>query len=225
MMTDKTTLRVGLDDAPPSPIQIGGPETGDFQGFEADLLNELGKRLGVGLQYRRSFWSEIVRELAAGELDIICSAATVTEERKLDADFCTPHLRLSLAVVKRADSPEGKELRGLRVGVRRGTTAEGYVEGRGVAPAAVSESNEELYEALAGGELDAVVDDSPVARYFADLKPGLRYMGPLEGTEGAYAIMVQKGNRELRGRINEALASMDMEGFLREIRGRWLKEN
>ena len=41
-------------------------------------------------------------------------------------DFCTPHLRLTLAVVTRADDPAGACLDGRRVGVRAGTTAEAY---------------------------------------------------------------------------------------------------
>jgi ABC-type amino acid transport substrate-binding protein len=30
-------LRVGIDDAPPVPMQMGRPESGDFRGYEVDL--------------------------------------------------------------------------------------------------------------------------------------------------------------------------------------------
>jgi ABC-type amino acid transport substrate-binding protein len=88
------TLLVGLDDAPPAPIQIGSPETGDFRGYEVDLLRNLARRLNVQLRYRRALWSTLIRELASGRLDIICSAATVTEDRRREVDFCRPHLAL-----------------------------------------------------------------------------------------------------------------------------------
>jgi hypothetical protein len=89
---DGRTILVGVDDAPPAPIQIGSPERGDFRGYEVDLLCEMEKRLGTQLRYRRALWSVIVSELTSGGLDIVCSAATVTEERKHEVDFCRPHL-------------------------------------------------------------------------------------------------------------------------------------
>ena len=82
---------VGLDDAPPIPMQIGTPEKGNFRGYEAALLEEVAHRLGVQLRYRRAYWSVIVDELVAGDIDVICSAATVTEDRCRQADFCEPH--------------------------------------------------------------------------------------------------------------------------------------
>jgi polar amino acid transport system substrate-binding protein len=94
-------LLVGIDDAPLVPMQQGSPETGDFRGYEVDLLETLGQRLGLVIQYRLAFWSTIIRELVVGRLDVVCSAATVTVERSQEVDFCNPHLALSLAVVPR----------------------------------------------------------------------------------------------------------------------------
>jgi ABC-type amino acid transport substrate-binding protein len=34
-------VRVGTDDAPPVPMQLGNPETADFRGYEVDLLGEV----------------------------------------------------------------------------------------------------------------------------------------------------------------------------------------
>jgi len=35
---------VGIDDASPVPVQLGNPETGDFRGYEVDLLGEIARR-------------------------------------------------------------------------------------------------------------------------------------------------------------------------------------
>jgi glutamine transport system substrate-binding protein len=100
MMANRT-VRVGIDDAPPAPMQLGNPDAGDFRGYEVDLLEEIGRRVGFRLSFRRALWSVIIRELMAGDVDLVCSAATVTAEREREVDFCVPHLRLALAVVKR----------------------------------------------------------------------------------------------------------------------------
>ena len=72
-------LRIGIDDAPPVPMQIGTPESGDFHGYEVDLLQKLAERLDFTIQYRRVLWSALVGELSSGNLDLVCSAATVTQ--------------------------------------------------------------------------------------------------------------------------------------------------
>ena len=215
-------LLVGIDDAPPVPMQQGSPEAGDFRGYEVDLLEALAQRLGVALRYRRTFWSAVVGELAAGRLDAVCSAATVTAERSQAVDFCNPHLALSLAVVTRAGDSAATHWVGRRVGVRCGTTAEADARAHGAPePAAVSESNDELYAALAAGALDAVVDDSPIAAHFSRVTRGLQLAGTLPGTEAAYAIMVRKGNTRLRAAVNEALAILEQNGTLRASQERW----
>jgi len=215
-------LLVGIDDAPPVPMQIGSPESGDFRGYEVDLLDAIAGRLGVKLRYRRAYWSAIVGELAAGRIDAVCSAATVTEERAREFDFCTPHLSLTLVVVTRAGDSAGTKLVGRQVGVRAGTTAEEYALTHGVrAPAKRSESNETLYAALAAGHLDAIVDDAPIAAYFTRNVPGLKVAGELAGTDSAYAIMVRKGSDSLRLAIDDALVAMETDGTLRNLRSWW----
>ncbi len=215
-------LLVGIDDAPPVPMQQGAPESGDFRGYEVDLIEELARRLGVAVRYRRASWSVILGELADGRVDAVCSAATVTPERERQVDFCAPHLRITLAVVTRDGDPRGATLAGRRVGARTGTTAEAYAAAHGAAQGLVrSESNEKLYAALAGGTLEAVVDDAPIAAHFARAVPGLRFAGALPGTDAAYAIAVRKGNDALRRKIDAVLGAMDAEGMLAALRRRW----
>lgn len=220
------TIRVGIDDAPPAPMQLGNPDIGDFRGYEVDLLEEIGRRAGFGLSYRRAVWSVIVSELVAGDVDLVCSAATITSEREREVDFCIPHLNLALAVVKRDGITADRTINGLRLGVRRGTTAEAYARRHGAAePALVSEYNEELYASLAAGELDAVIDDSPIAQWFSHSVPGLQFAGVLPGTEAAYAIMVRKGNNKLLAEINRALEEMENDGTRQSLLSKWFGDS
>jgi ABC-type amino acid transport substrate-binding protein len=149
----------------------------------------------------------------------------VTEDRQLEVDFCRPHLALALAVVRRADdASSGVSLRGARVGVRRGTTAAAHVNSDGTAASVrLSESNEELYAALRAGEIDAVVDDSPIAQYFSTVVRGLHACGVVPGSDAQYAIMVRKGNDGLRDAIDAVIDEMKFDGTLRAFAARWLE--
>ena len=218
-------LQVGIDDAPPVPLQIGSPESGDFRGFEVSLLKLLAGHLGCTLRYRRALWSVLVGELSTGKLDLVCSAATVTAERTRQVDFCKPHLKLRLAAIVREGSSTAIDWQTARLGVRSGTTAEIFVARQTClrGPELLSESNDEVYKALAEGLVDAVIDDSPIALHFARAVPGLRYAGPFAGTTGEYAVMLRKGDAALRERINLALRTMEADGTLPALRKTWFK--
>jgi ABC-type amino acid transport substrate-binding protein len=86
----------------------------------------------------------------------------------------------------------------------------------------LSESNEELYTALKVGEVDAVVDDSPIAEYFSAVVQGLHTCGVVPGSDGRYAIMVRRGNNGLRIAIDAVIDEMESDGTLREFAARWL---
>ena len=90
-MTERS-IRVGFDDAPPPPMQLGNPDTSDFRGYEVDVLKEVSQRAGFRLSFRRALWSVIVRELVTGEVDLVCSAATIIRERERRSIFACPIL-------------------------------------------------------------------------------------------------------------------------------------
>lgn len=105
-------------------MQFGKPDTGNFRGYEVDILKELSRRAGFRLNFRRALWGAIISELVTGEIDLVCRAATITKEREHKVDFCSPHLDVTLAVVKRSGVAANTPLDTLRIDVRRGTTAE-----------------------------------------------------------------------------------------------------
>lgn len=131
-----------------------------------------------------------------------------------------PELQLALVVQERSsdsvDSSAG------RFGVRRGTTAEEFLrQGLGDEPVTVSESNEDLYNAFSRGELNAIVDDSPIAMHFAPSITGLSYRAPYLDTDGEYAIMVAKENHALKTEIDSELSRLEEDGVLASLRQRW----
>ena len=107
-------------------------------------------------------------ELINGDVDLVCSAATITTETERQVDYCLLHLDIALAVVKRAGITPGVAINGLRLGVRRASTAEGCLKQHTTRePMRVSESNEDLYDSLRASKLDAVIDDAPIAKWFS----------------------------------------------------------
>jgi ABC-type amino acid transport substrate-binding protein len=222
------TLSVGVDSAPPCPMQIGCAGTPGFSGFEVDLLNEIAARLKLSVRYKSALWAEITDALRRGEIDCICTAATITPERQRDFAFSEPYLHLTLAVVTAGEfilDPHRRldaQLENKRLGVRIATTAAEYIT-RHFRPSSVRKLhfNDEAYQDLKAGKVDAVLDDSPIAQYFARSVPGLRQPIAIGGTDSCYGIIVRKENTELRGKINVALKSLEADGTSSSLRSKW----
>jgi ABC-type amino acid transport substrate-binding protein len=221
---DEKTLIVGVDLAPPEPLQIGDPADESFRGLEVDLLRAVADALGMQLRFRRAAWSGILEELQLGELDLVCSAATVTEALTKKLEFSAPYCEVSLAVVSRQEDVRNSaaDLDGTRIAVRAGTTAAAFIRDRcHPLQTEVFELNSEIYEALLSGRADAAVDDRPIARALARKYGGLRVSPGIAGTESGYAMAFPRGSR-LRKEVDEVLRRLERDGFIQKLRGIWM---
>jgi polar amino acid transport system substrate-binding protein len=220
-------LLIGVDKAPPAPLNFGLPGSPDFYGFEVDLTAAIGARLDLAVRYRSALWSTILNELAERRLDLVCGAATVTEARRQIVAFSEPYLDVRLVLVARDEQEplQLDELTDRDVGVRAGTEAEHYV--RAQVPSARVHTfnlNTAQYDALAHGQVDAVIDDAPIAGYFARSRAGLRVGTALPGTEAQYAFVFACDNTGLRDAVNEALRLVKADGTWARLRREWLAD-
>lgn len=121
-------LTIGVDASALLPLP-SDPNAPDFHGFEVDLTRAIAARLGLSVRYKGALWSDIIGDLQAGKIDIICTAATITEGRKMIVDFSQPYLDTQLAIVVKDGSEikELKDLEGAGVGVRIATSAEEFL--------------------------------------------------------------------------------------------------
>ena len=82
-------IRVSTDPAyPPQSEQL--PD-GTFQGFDIDVANEIGRRLGVTVQFETPNFDLVQAGGWAGRWDISVGSITVTEERKANLSFTQPY--------------------------------------------------------------------------------------------------------------------------------------
>lgn len=119
------------------------------------------------------------------------------------------------------DGPE--DLPGRRVATVTGSTAESYLTARNVLPIGVA-TIDEAYALLLAGEVDAVVYDAPVLRYYSVTTGSgvVALVGPLFKPE-KYGIALPHGS-ELREPINEVLLEMYQDGTLQQIEEAWFSE-
>lgn len=73
-----------------APQSVVNPD-GSFEGFDIDVANEIGKRLGVDVVFETPEWEAITAGNWSERWDISVGSMTVTEERKAVLDFTTPY--------------------------------------------------------------------------------------------------------------------------------------
>ncbi|SMC66367.1 substrate-binding periplasmic protein [Pedobacter nyackensis] len=225
-MDDKKVLKVGLDSAAPYPMH-SDYAAGNFEGFEVDLLQAITTQLGLVVEYEVSLWSTILEKLFKGELDLICSAVTVTTSRQHILEFSNPYLYFRLcAVVGQDDSLGGlHHFKNKTIGVREATEAEKYVRahfpGNNIVYAV---TNKELYRKLQSGKIDLLVDDSPIAGGFLQKNNKLKIGMFLPKTDSSYAIAMRKGDVKLKKQFNETLSLLKENGTYQRIYKKWFSE-
>jgi ABC-type amino acid transport substrate-binding protein len=217
-------LKVGLDFAAPIPLHTD-IASGNFEGFEVDLMREISAHLGLKLIHKVSLWKDILSKLQEGSLDVVCSAVTATQARKKFMDFSDPYLTFNLCAVmnKQGDKIETPvDLNRKKIGVRESTEAEEYIKAMfNKSNLFLSDTNDELYDLLSERKIALIVDDSPIAGGFVKQKEDLKISFFLPDSESHYAIALKKGNATLRSRINEVLKNIRGNGSYQVMYRKW----
>lgn len=65
--------------------------TGEYEGFDIDVTNEIAARLGVTVEFTTPAFDLVQAGDWAGRLDIAVGSITITEKRKEDLDFTVPY--------------------------------------------------------------------------------------------------------------------------------------
>jgi ABC-type amino acid transport substrate-binding protein len=220
-------LTVGSDTAFPPFESIEG---GKAVGFDVDLINEIGKRIGIpNVEVQTAVFDTIFTALAADKYDVVVSAVTIRADRKKTVDFSDPYYKadLSLSVTdENAGTIRGVEdLDGKVVGVQSGTTSESCA--KSVLKPKVKDIRSydtipDAFTDLAAGRVDAVFIDYPTAKQILETRTGAQVVQIVK-TDEDYGIAVAKTNPDLRVAINEALGGMKDDGTYARIFKKWFK--
>ena len=115
-------LTVGLDAtfAPHAMPKMGG----GVEGFNVDMANEIGRRLGRPMNVVAQEWSGLIPGLQAKRFDFMVAPTTVTAERSRSLLFTEGYLNTDYQFVVRKDAPtvtKLEDLKGKTIAVNRGS--------------------------------------------------------------------------------------------------------
>ncbi len=126
---------------------------------------------------------------------------------------------LTVAGLK-SDISTVSDLFGKRVETTTGSVSASYLDEIGLKHRDVAAINDESYERLLNGEIDAIVFDSPTLRFAANRYAGrLQVAGPIFQPD-KYGIALATGS-PLREPINKALLELQSDGTMAKLSDKW----
>jgi ABC-type amino acid transport substrate-binding protein len=199
-------------------------DSGNIIGFDVDLMSAISKAAGFEVEYVNTRWDGIFVALASGEFDAVISAATITEERAQTVDFSDSYFNAGqmIAVKEGSDIKAPADLDGKRVGVQLGTTGDIWTTENTQAEVVRYDEITLAFQALAQGDVDAVVNDGPTSAEIARANPemGVVLVGE-PFTDELYGVAVRKDRPEVLAAINKGLAAVKASGEYDTIYNKW----
>lgn len=222
----KGELIIGLDDtfAP-----MGFRDTdGQLVGFDIDLARAVCEKLGVEATFQPIDWGAKEMELSTGKIDCIWNGMSITPERQEGMSLSNAYLNNKIIVMtKEGVTLESKEdLVNYNIGIQAGSAALEAVKADEVY--ATIEGNiteyptyDEVIMDVNAGRLDCMIIDEVFGNYKnANLDNQFGVAG-FDFGDDLYAIGFRKGDTELTGAVNDAIAQVIADGTAAEISNTW----
>ncbi len=204
---------------------------GQIDGFDIALMDEIGRRLGVTIEYRDYAFDGLAPALSNGEIDAAIAAYSRTPEREAELDFSNVYLVAEDGVLAREDSDitigSSDELAAYKVGVQRNTVYQDWFQTTLVDAGRMSPDNLFAYEKaedavrdLRDGRVELVALDAQAAQSFVE-QGGVKLVAKGRGQQN-YAIALPKGATALKAKLDETITGMYNDGTIAGLSQRYL---
>jgi polar amino acid transport system substrate-binding protein len=217
------TLNVGS--YPNNPPFEYKTDSGTFEGFEVDIVNEAAKRAGMTTNIADYGFQALFAATSSKRIDVAISSITITPERLKSQSFTQPYYDSDMGVATKDSSPiKGlADLKGKTVGVLSGSTGEKWVNDnkaeKGFADVKGYNAQQDMFLDLGAGRIDAVVSDIPGMEYLFIKTKGFAVKERIKTGE-QYGLMMTK-NSPLVAKINDAITEMKKDGTMQKIHKKW----
>lgn len=222
-LTNEGELLVGSD-IPYPPFEQGDPP--DYEGFDIDVINAVGEEMGLDVKMVDVPF-DLVLTGGEGRFDVAIAATTITPARENRVDFSDPYFESEQSLLAPADG-DIQSIDDLTsdtvVGAQDGTTGETYASDNSDAEVRPFPEIDDAYNALAGGQVDAVMNDVDPNNKAAEDNPDLEVVETYPTGE-QYGIVFPNNSPDLVAAVNEALATVKEDGALDEIYQTWFQKD
>ena len=218
-------LIVGFDAAYPPYGYVG--DDGSYTGFDLELAQEVGRRVGWEVQLEPIDWDAKDTLMNSGAINCIWNGFTI-EGRENDYTFSEPYmLNAQVVVVKKGSGiSDLAGLAGKAVITQTDSAAYDVLAGEDAAQADVAATFASLetigdyntaFMQLETGAVDAVACDLSIAAYQLAAKPDAYEQLSEQLSSEHYAVGFKKGDEASATQVTDTLKAMYKDGFVKDL--------
>jgi polar amino acid transport system substrate-binding protein len=205
-------------------------DNGVYKGVDRELVDAVGKEMGVKVSYIDLPWTSVLPGLDAKKFDICIAPVTITTERMKRYAFTVPIADATAALMKRADDKsimKPQDIAGKTVGGQKGTSQVEQLKAFAAKlpkPVEVKEyvDNNQSYADLAAGRIDASVNSLPNLAYAAAQRSDTFAMVlPPFGAPTYFSWVTRLDDKSLVDAINAAILKVEADGTMAKIQKKW----
>jgi len=207
-------------------------EAGEHTGLNVDVFAEVGKELGVKIEWVELPWDGVLPALEAGQFDMVAGPATITKARLERYRFLSPVAEATVAFLKgkgEADITKPEDLAGKTVGAGKATAQLAQIQEYSKTLSTPIETREyvsfnEAYADLAAGRIAAVGNSLPNIAFVASKQPDVfEVVLPPFGKKSYFGFIGTKkpDDQPLLDAVQAALVKMKGDGRIAELQKKW----
>ena len=205
-------------------------DNGIYKGVDRDLIDAVGKEMGVKVSYLDLPWTSILPGLEAKKFDLCIAPVTITKERMKRYLFTVPIADATAALMKRADDKsiaKPEDIAGKTVGGQKGTSQLAQLKAFAAKlpkPVEVKEyvDNNQSYADLAAGRIDASVNSFPNLAYAAAQRSDtFAVVTPAFGQPTYFSWVGRLDDKTLIDAVNAAILKVEADGTMAKIQKTW----
>lgn len=191
-------------------------------GFDINIAEDIAEGLGVELEIVDMNFDGLLASLNAGQVDMVISGMTPTEERKQAVDFSDVYYLADQSVLVKTENlanyPDIASLAGKKVAAQKGTIQEEIVAAQipDATPVSLTKIPNIIVE-LKNGTVDAAVVETPVAKGYVknDADLVISDVKVIDETGGS-AIAFRKGSTSLVNEVNKIISEIRLDGSINQ---------
>jgi len=210
------------------PFGVTGPD-GKPDGYDVDVAKLVAKYMGVQLELVPVTSTNRIPYLLTNRVDMVISLFAITPQRALQVAFSIPYARAATVLTAPLASKikSFDDLKGLRVGVPRGTIPDLILTQKNIPGAQILRFDDEAtsIQALQTGQVDALGSSVPALRVINRGGADKRFEPKFTLVENHFGIGTRRGATDLRDWLNVMIYTIKTNGELNEISQKWIGED
>jgi polar amino acid transport system substrate-binding protein len=207
-------------------------DAGTHAGLNVDMFAEIGKELGVKIEWVTLPWEGVLPGLEAGKFDVVAGPATITKARMERYRFTAPIAEATVAILKKAGDKsiaKPEDIAGKAVGVGKATAQLAQLtEFSATLPSKVDireyPAFNDAYADMAAGRVVAVANSLPNIAFVAKQRAGMfEVVQPPFGKKTYFGFVGRKDAdfASLMDAIDAAIIKMKGDGRMATLQEKW----